>query len=428
MHFQERLLCQKTQELDKKSRALLNVPDRKQRTQIELIKAQNEEIKREFAEKEKRYRSKIERLKKQNKKLRAEKVEVENELKKVEKERLELWNKNEQKDPMVTVKREQVNGDYHSHKESHQSQQNSHQSHRGTVIRKKKKYLISKIDANRPKTQQTMHHNPVMVKREIVHQSTNDLYDRHSARENMMNSQSMNQMEIHQNLHNPYGDIECDTSSSSEDDSSSSDESTKNAEDMQAPEVVIISTRNGQKRRQKSLSQNVKIAHCEEQKEREKVIESNHLPEVPPEFDPSKMTAQQYESQSVTNAQNPARRMQHPDGKVEQIYGDGSKLILFPNGTEKYIFGNLNFKKHKQIFVKFPNGDIKKILGDGSEVYFYAANNIIHATKSDGIELFYFESQHEIHFADNTKHILFADGTKKTIYPNGEEQCVFPDQ
>ena len=80
---QHRILCQKTQDLDKKSRALLNVPDRKQRAQIELVKAQNEEMKREFAEKEKRYKSKIERLKKQNKKLRAEKLEIEGELKKV---------------------------------------------------------------------------------------------------------------------------------------------------------------------------------------------------------------------------------------------------------------------------------------------------------------------------------------------------------
>ena len=306
------------------------------------------------------------------------------------------------------------------------------QGHHPAVSRKKKKYSIAKIDANRPKTQQTV--NAVMIKREVVHRSTNDLYDRQPARTtvtanraNMMNSQSMNQISVHRDGHqSPYNEYEqtledqqCDTSSSSEEeeeDSSSSDESTKNGEDLQGPEVVIISNRNAKRRPQT------------EQKEREQEVEGNHLPEVPPEFDPSKMTTEQYESESVTNRQNAMQRMQHPDGKMEQVYGDGSKLILFPNGTEKYIFGNLSQQKHKQIFVKFPNGDIKKVLADGAEVYFYAQNNIIHATKPDGVELFYFESQHEIHFADKTKHILFADGTKKYIYPNGEEQCVFPGQ
>jgi len=433
---QERILCQKTQELDKRSRALLNVPDRKQRTQIELIKAQNEEIKQEFAEKEKRYKSKIERLKRQNKKLRAEKMEIQSELKKIEKERIEHWIKKQDDrshDPLVTVKRERVSGSnaINAVHEQHHLQQ--HIPHRA-VSRKKKKYSISKIDANRPKTQQT----PVMIKREnindVVHRSTNDIRSTMTSnRANMMNSQSMNAVRV--NMHyDEYRDAECnhDDVSSSSESCSSSEGSVQNGEDMQCPEVVIISNRskmNGKKRHQNNVEM---VVSDSEQKETEKEIEANpttnHLPEVPPEFDPSKMTAEQYESESVINRQNAVQRMQHPDGKMEQIYGDGSKLILFPNGTEKYIFGNLSHKKHKQIFVKFPNGDIKKILSDGVEVYFYAQNNIIHATKPEGVELFYFESQHEIHFGDNTKHILFADGTKKYIYPNGEEQCVFPNQ
>jgi len=442
---QERILCQKTQELDKKSRALLNVPDRKQRAQIELVKAQNEELKQEFAEKERRYKSKIERLKKQNKKLRAEKVEIQGELKKVEKERLQLWNQKQEgmDHPVVTVKRERTAGGQHA--VSKREAVGGHPAHaqqcpQGTVSRRKKKWTISKIDANRPKTQQTASSNPFAVQRESVHHSANDLFDRHPARTtmtanraNMMNSQSLNQMRVHRGF-DEYGqsvdDQECDSSSSSEeDDGSSSEDSTKNGEDMHPPEVVVISNRSDRasKRPSKSGSQGINPTQSE-QKEPEREVEGNHLPEVPAEFDPSKMTAEQYQSESVRNREGAIQRMQHPDGKLEQVYGDGSKLILFPNGTEKYVFGNLSQQKHKQIFVKFPNGDIKKILSDGSEVYFYAQNNIIHATKADGNELFYFESQHEIHFADNTKHILFADGTKKYIYPNGEEQCIFPDQ
>lgn len=130
---------------------------------------------------------------------------------------------------------------------------------------------------------------------------------------------------------------------------------------------------------------------------------------------------------------NPLHRMQHPDGKIEQLFDDGSKLLVFPNGTEKCIFINLYdpsvpTKMHKQVYVKFANRDVKKILCDGTEVYYYASNDITHVTQTNGVQLFYFaNTQHEIHFTDKTKHIMFADGTKKYIYPNGEERCVFPN-
>ena len=62
--------------------------------------------------------------------------------------------------------------------------------------------------------------------------------------------------------------------------------------------------------------------------------------------------------------------------------------------------------------MQFPNGDTKKTLENGSEIYFYSENNI-HVTQMDGIQLYFFAKQHEIHFPDHMKHILFADGTEE---------------
>jgi len=430
---QERILCQKSQELERRSRALLNVPDRRQRAQIELIKAQNEEMKAEFAEKEKRYRSKLERLKKQNQTLRAEKLEIEGELKKMERERLQIWSAKQEpaEQPVAAAKRERAATVGGQRGAAGQQQQQHAVNGRAA---KKKSYAVSKIDGSqRPQTQQTR-----AIKRELPPPAASSPAVGHrSAASNddaakvvvVDAAQSMNRREVHRHHHHHHHSpfTECEASSSSEDDSSSSHQSTRNGEDhhVAQSEVVVLSKRRNAVSRPPTAN-----AEPFEQKETENEdgAESNHLPPVPPEWDPSTMSSEQFESEAVTNQQNAVQRMQHRDGKIEQIYGDGSKLILFPNGTEKYIFSNLGHEKQKQIFVKFPNGDIKKILADGAEVYFYAQNDILHVAKPDGVELFFFESQHEVHFADKTKHILFADGTKKYIFPNGEEQCIFPNR
>eukprot|EP01084_Bolivina_argentea_P090373 162874_1 len=311
---QEKILCQ-----NKRSRALLNIPDRKQRKQIEQMKREIEELKMEFVEKEKRYKSKIERLKKQNKKVVKDKRELQNEMKELEKERLEYE---------------------HQHKQ----------------VQKKKKYSINRIDANpRPKT-----HHGVMRRTSAA---TNNIYEE--------------------------DETQYDSSSS---EASSSEESQVNNGEDEAEKATTV------------LVPNHNIQNVAPQ-------DDQHLPDVPPEYDPGKMSTEQINCESVKNTQNPLERMQHPDGKMEQVYGDGSKLILFPNQTEKYIFANLRMseEEYKQVYVKFPNGDVKKILSDGTEVYYYSNNDIIHASKLDGIQLFYFASQHEVHFPDNTKHIMFAE-------------------
>jgi len=411
---QERNLIQKTQELDKRSRALLNIPDRKQRTKIQELEKVIADLKLEFVEKEKRHKSKLERLKKQNKKLKNEKDEIEKEMKKFEQERLEFWKT---KNDAAQVVQKQAN----------QQKINSNVKQQQQPKKQKKKYSIAKIDAKRPKStsnqfmrrSSNMQYAATMAQapKTMVNRSTNNMYEQYQ--------QQSQQQTTRRPMTSPYQALHVDmsenayaSSSSDEDLSSSSDESTKNGEGEE-----------DNVRRHQTKQIVVEHAYECKKEESESVpppAVNNHLPQVPAIYDPSKMTTEQINCECVCNPDCPLERMQHPDGKIEQVYADGSKLILFPNETQKFIFANLG-TKGKQIYVKFPNGDVKKVLFDGSEVYYYAKNNIIHATKTDDIELFFFEGQHEVHFPDKTKHIQFADGTKKYIYPNGDEQCVFPE-
>ncbi len=113
----------------------------------------------------------------------------------------------------------------------------------------------------------------------------------------------------------------------------------------------------------------------------------------------------------------------YPDGKKEQRFADGRRYIWFRNGTEKEI------KVDGSSTVKFGNGDIKTVDGRTRKVkYFYSKANTTHTTFPDGIEVFEFPNgQVEKHFADGSKEITFGDGTKKYIYSDGQQLSVFPN-
>nr|XP_039255743.1 centromere protein J-like [Styela clava] len=115
--------------------------------------------------------------------------------------------------------------------------------------------------------------------------------------------------------------------------------------------------------------------------------------------------------------------MMHKDGKVEKTQKDGSKIVIFPNGTQKEVSGD-----GQTVKVRFANGDIKQIYGDGSIVYFYEENGTTHTTHRDGLQVFEFPNkQVEHHFPDGTKQITFPDQTVKYLHTDGTEQTVFPD-
>ncbi|XP_078360900.1 uncharacterized protein LOC144645268 isoform X2 [Oculina patagonica] len=117
------------------------------------------------------------------------------------------------------------------------------------------------------------------------------------------------------------------------------------------------------------------------------------------------------------------REILHPDGKVEKVNSDGSRVITFANGTRKDISVD-----GQTIIVTFFNGDIKQIMPDQRVIYYYSDAQTTHTTYPDGMEVLQFPSkQIEKHYRDGTKEIIFPDQTIKYLYPNGAEECVFSD-
>ncbi|XP_050408223.2 centromere protein J isoform X2 [Patella vulgata] len=114
---------------------------------------------------------------------------------------------------------------------------------------------------------------------------------------------------------------------------------------------------------------------------------------------------------------------QHVDGKIERIYKNGAREILFANGTRKEISSD-----GQSIVVAFFNGDIKQIFPDKRVVYYYADAQTSHTTYPDSLEVLQFQNgQIEKHYPDGTKEITFPDQTVKYLFPNGSEESIFPD-
>ncbi|XP_063130331.1 centromere protein J isoform X2 [Rattus norvegicus] len=113
----------------------------------------------------------------------------------------------------------------------------------------------------------------------------------------------------------------------------------------------------------------------------------------------------------------------HPDGKVEKVYKNGCRVVLFPNGTRKEVSAD-----GKSITVTFFNGDVKQVMPDERVVYYYAAAQTTHTTYPEGLEVLHFSSgQIEKHFPDGRKEITFPDQTIKTLFADGQEESIFPD-
>ncbi|XP_028652792.2 centromere protein J [Erpetoichthys calabaricus] len=114
---------------------------------------------------------------------------------------------------------------------------------------------------------------------------------------------------------------------------------------------------------------------------------------------------------------------QFPDGKTEQLFSSGRRVIMFRNGTKKEIEAD-----GKSVTVTFFNGDVKKIMADERVVYYYADAQTTHTTFPSGLEVLTFPNkQIEKHHPNGTKEIIFPDHTVKHLYPDGREESVFPD-
>ena len=66
-------------------------------------------------------------------------------------------------------------------------------------------------------------------------------------------------------------------------------------------------------------------------------------------------TSQPHPSSSTTHG-HVLDVFEHVDGKVEEVYEDGARAVLFPNGTQKTLDAD------GAVTVVFPNGDVKQVI------------------------------------------------------------------
>ncbi|RLN44967.1 hypothetical protein BBJ28_00005712 [Nothophytophthora sp. Chile5] len=126
---------------------------------------------------------------------------------------------------------------------------------------------------------------------------------------------------------------------------------------------------------------------------------------------------------SLSESKMVDQEIEHPGGKRELLYTDGSRRVVFPDGNEKEIGAN------GHVVIKFTNGDHKELFPDtGISVYYYYEAQTKLTTYPDEKKVYEFPNQQiETSLPDGTTEIQFADGIKKTIRPNGDEFSVFPD-
>lgn len=123
------------------------------------------------------------------------------------------------------------------------------------------------------------------------------------------------------------------------------------------------------------------------------------------------------EGTAATAATLVSERAWEANGKVERRYQDGTRLVVFRNGTEK------EQRPDGATIVRFSNGDIKRTAAteqrpdDASEYYFFNESRTLHtAYDAGGYDVYEFPSgQLELHWRGlaGAKEILYPDGTAK---------------
>ncbi|RUS78630.1 hypothetical protein EGW08_013600, partial [Elysia chlorotica] len=113
----------------------------------------------------------------------------------------------------------------------------------------------------------------------------------------------------------------------------------------------------------------------------------------------------------------------HQDGKTEKIFGTGAKEIRFPNGTVKEISAD-----GQTIVCRLANGDIRQILPDHRVVYIFSEAQIMQTTFPDGLETFQFQNgQIERRYPDGTVEITFPSKDIKYLFPDGGQEVILTD-
>ena len=108
----------------------------------------------------------------------------------------------------------------------------------------------------------------------------------------------------------------------------------------------------------------------------------------------------EYHSKTLQNQKVVEQFVGH-DGKIQRIYQNGKKEVIFNNGVKRESFPD------GYTIVYFNNQDIKQTYADGKVVYFFAEAQTTQTTFPDKLQVFKFSNnQIEKHFPDKTKEIM----------------------
>ncbi|GFN76839.1 centromere protein j [Plakobranchus ocellatus] len=140
---------------------------------------------------------------------------------------------------------------------------------------------------------------------------------------------------------------------------------------------------------------------------------------------PVKSAAKQAMEKAVVDKGDPAVFTEnlHQDGKLEKTFRTGAKEILFPNGTLKEISAD-----GQTIICRLANGDIRQIFPDHRVVYIFSEPEIMQTTFPDGMETFQFQNgQVERRYPDGTVEITFPSKDIKYMFPDGGQEVILTD-
>ena len=112
----------------------------------------------------------------------------------------------------------------------------------------------------------------------------------------------------------------------------------------------------------------------------------------------------------------------------EDVHPDGKVERSFRSGRCQVLYPTGTRKEVLPNGVQtviFGNGDVKQTGLDRRVVYYYAEAATTHVSEPDGTQLYHFPNgQVERHFTDGLKEIRFTDGTLKVITPDGQVESV----
>lgn len=146
-------------------------------------------------------------------------------------------------------------------------------------------------------------------------------------------------------------------------------------------------------------------------------------PSLPPTLEPLHSSGNHISSSSTYETEKFMRSIHHPDGKLEQVKENGTKIITHPDGT---------WTRHSSsgsvmtvppsgwpVHISYFNGDQLEKLSDGTTHYFYAKTNVWQTTYPDGHEeLRYPSGQVEQREKSGSVKVLLPDADRRR---NGKE-------